>query len=95
MIMRMSTLFAVLLLSTSAANVQQRLTSELYKEIAKGRNTLTEAEVLKLVPSPATIKFSQDSRDEDYRLTWEEVCRIRVEFLNDKATTVTGTSRTW
>ena len=88
---RLVTSLAAILLWTGAARAQHRLTSELADQIQKGIGRLTEVEVLRLVPGPVTVSFGGQALDSDYLLTWQEVRRIRVEFVEGKASATTGT----
>jgi hypothetical protein len=81
--------FAALLVCTSGACGQQRLTAEIGDRVRKGVNRLTEDDVLKLVPGPFTIEMGETG-DVDYVLTWEEVRRIRVVFSEGKVISVTA-----
>ena len=90
MIKALVTCFAVIFFGAGSVSGEQRLTSELYKQIENG---ITEDEVLKLVPGPVTADLDVGivDADADYVLIWEEVRRIRVEFLDGKVSTATGT----
>jgi hypothetical protein len=81
---------AILLSSAGEARAQERLSGELYKQIRMGIGRLTEAEVLKLVAGPVTVQFGDLPGESDHVFIWEEVCRIRVEFLDGKVASATG-----
>ncbi len=80
---------ALILLWTGSAHGQHRLNKAIFEPISKGVDRLTEEEALKLVPGPVTVSFEREGYD--CVLRWEEVSRIRVEFLDGKTSTATGT----
>jgi hypothetical protein len=82
---------ALILLCTASAHAQERLTRGLADRIGKGIDKLTEEEALKLVPGAVTVSFGEEALGNDCVLTWKEVRGIRVEFLGDKASAVSGT----
>jgi hypothetical protein len=78
-------------LAAGVGQGQERITPEIGKQVQDGKGKLTEQEVLKLVPGPVTVERNTSGVEGDLVLSWEEVCRIRVEFTEGKVTSAIGT----
>ena len=90
MLSRVAACFTVILLVANQAYGQFQITGEIAKKVGNGLGKMTEDEANKLLPWPATVSFS-DTPDADYFLKWEEVRRIRVEFVENFVVTASGT----
>jgi hypothetical protein len=82
-------------LSCSLASAQPKLTKELGEKVRTGAGTLTEQEVLKLVPGPVTVirmsKGGLGSVDADWLMQWEESTKFEVVLIDGKVSQLTAT----
>lgn len=80
-----------LLLSSSLAFGQPRLTKDLGEKVRLGAGSLTEKEVLKLVPGPVSVNRVRKGGlgglggvDADWILRWEEVTKFEIVLIDGK-----------
>ncbi len=78
--MRIASILGLVLAVSCAQCAEPKLTKELGEKVRSGSGTLTEDEVIKLVPGPVKVALEGADRT----LSWEELTFIELSYVNDK-----------
>jgi hypothetical protein len=90
--MRSVLILALVGLSASPGLAQPKLTAELGEKVRSGIGTLTEQDVLKLVPGSVAISSNKGGFvDADLILTSEEATKFDVVLINGKVASISAT----
>ncbi len=78
--MRIASILVLVLAVSGAQCAEPKLTKELGEKVRSGSGTLTEDEVIKLVPGPVKVALEGADRT----LSWEELTFIELSYVNGK-----------